>query len=119
MAALYADENFPFPVSAALRAGGHDVLTAQADGRANQHIPDPLVLARATQLGRAVITTDRHDFIRLHTLQPAHAGIVACTQDTNHTALAARIVAALAGVSDLTGRLVTVDLPGHPRPPKP
>lgn len=119
MALFYADENFPYPVSAALRAAGHDVLTAQADGRANQHIPDPLVLARAIQLGRAVITTDRGDYIRLHSLVPGHAGIVACTQDKNHAALAARILAALAGVTDLTGQLITVNLPSLPRPQKP
>jgi hypothetical protein len=35
VAALYADENFPGPVVAALRAAGHDVLTAYVDGRAN------------------------------------------------------------------------------------
>ncbi|MBO0696897.1 MAG: DUF5615 family PIN-like protein, partial [Zavarzinella sp.] len=40
MAALYADENFPGPVVVALRAAGHDVLTARADGRANLGIGD-------------------------------------------------------------------------------
>ncbi len=119
MALFYADENFPYPVSAALRAAGHDVLTVQQDGRGGQGIPDPRVLARAIQLGRAVLTTDRQDFIRLHSLVPAHAGIVACSQDKNHSALTARILAALAGVTDLTGQLVPVNLPARPRPPKP
>jgi hypothetical protein len=52
MASLYADENFPFPVVVRLRALGHDVLTALEDGRAGQKIPDPDVLARATELER-------------------------------------------------------------------
>ena len=33
---LYADENFSLAVTIALRALGHDVLTALEDGRANQ-----------------------------------------------------------------------------------
>jgi hypothetical protein len=36
---LYADENFPLPVVEELRQLGHDVLTAQDDGR--QATPDP------------------------------------------------------------------------------
>jgi len=56
VAALYADENVRFDLVDALRALGHDVLTALADGRAGQGIPDSLVLARATHLGRAVVT---------------------------------------------------------------
>ena len=78
MASLYADENFPFPVVARLRALGHDVLTTLDDGRAGQKIPDPQVLARATQLGRAVLTHNRKDYHRLHRLDPNHAGIVSC-----------------------------------------
>lgn len=41
MAALYADENFPFPAVLVLRALGHDVLTPQEEGRAGVGIPDP------------------------------------------------------------------------------
>jgi len=119
VAVLYADENFSFPVIARLRAAGHDVLTALDDGRANQGIPDSFVLARATQLGRAVITFNRRHFIALHRANPTHAGVVAVTDDPDVPAVAARILAALAGVSDLTGQLVTVDLPSRPRPPKP
>jgi hypothetical protein len=52
VAAFYADENFPEPTAVALRALGHDVLTVRGDGRDNQGIGDPLVLARATALGR-------------------------------------------------------------------
>jgi hypothetical protein len=66
MALVYADENFAYPVVAHLRSLGHDVLTAQQAGQANQRIPDPLVLAFATAQGRAVLTFNRRDFFRLH-----------------------------------------------------
>ncbi|MEP0886249.1 DUF5615 family PIN-like protein [Trichocoleus sp. ST-U3] len=48
MARLYADEQYPYPVVEFLRALGHDVLTVQEAGRANQGIPEPDVLAFAT-----------------------------------------------------------------------
>ena len=74
MASLYADENVPLPLVGALRALGHDVLTALDDGRANQGIGDQEVLDRATALGRAVLTNNRKDFHRLHRHRPNHAG---------------------------------------------
>jgi hypothetical protein len=61
---IYADENFPLPMVEELRRFGHDVLTAQEDGR--QSAPDPDVLARAHALGRAVLTHNRRHFERLH-----------------------------------------------------
>jgi len=54
MARLYADEQYPYPVVKLLRALGHDVLTVQEAGRANQKIPDPDVLAFASSEKRAV-----------------------------------------------------------------
>lgn len=81
--------------------------------------PDPLVLARAIQLGRAVITFNRRHYVRLHRLNSAHAGIVAVTDDPDAPAVATRILAALTGVTDLSGRLIPVDKPSRPRPPKP
>lgn len=115
MATLYADENFPLPASVALRAAGHDVLTAQEDGRAGTGIPDPDVLTRATALGRAVLTHNRTDYFKLHASVPAHAGIVACKEDLDFPALAARIDAAVAAVPSLAGRLVRVNRPNPPR----
>ena len=112
MAQLYADEHVPTAVTDALRALGHDVLTAQDDGQANQKIPDADVLARATALGRAVLTNNRLHFHRLHRHTAAHAGIVTYTDDhTDRAALAARIHAAIAPVSDLTNQLVRVYRP--------
>ena len=115
MAALYADENVPRPLIDALRALGHDILTAHADGRANQQIPDPDVLGRATALGRAVLTNNRKDFHKLHLIFPTHAGIVTYTDDVNdRPALAARIHDALAAVPVPAGQLIRVVRPNTP-----
>lgn len=93
---LYADEDFPYPVVEELRRLGHDVLTAQEDGR--QTTPDPDVLARAHALGRAIVTHNRRHYQRLHRQGAAHSGIVSATQDpANHAGLAVRIDVALAG----------------------
>lgn len=92
---LYADEDFTYPVIEELRRLGHDVLTAQEDGR--QASPDPDILARAHALGRAVLTHNRRHFERLHRHGAAHSGILSATRaPRNHTALATRIHAALA-----------------------
>ena|SRR5439155_1817182 len=94
---LYADEDFPFPAVEELRRLGHDVLTAQEDGRSAAADPD--ILARAHALGRAVLTYNRRHYERLHRQGAAHSGIVSATQDPNHSALAARIQDALAGLT--------------------
>jgi hypothetical protein len=59
---LYADECFPHPVVEELRNLGHDVLTAQDDGRTAT--PDPDVLARAHSLGRTILTYNRRHYER-------------------------------------------------------
>lgn len=97
---LYADEDFPLPAVEELRRLGHDVITAQEDGRSA--IPDPDVLARAHALGRAILTYNRRHYERLHRQGNPHSGILSATQDPNHTALAARIHNTLAGL--LPGR---------------
>ncbi|MCC5652971.1 DUF5615 family PIN-like protein [Nostoc sp. XA013] len=56
MVLLYADEGFPKVVTGLLRQFGHDVLTVQEAGQANQQIPDDQVLALGTIQGRAVLT---------------------------------------------------------------
>jgi len=108
MASLYADEDFPYPAVEELRTLGHDVLTAQDAGQANQKIPDDQVLAHATSLERAVLTHNRRDYIRLHRASTQHAGIVACTHDSDKVALARRIDAAIGKRSDLNGQLIRV-----------
>jgi Domain of unknown function (DUF5615) len=94
---LYADEDFPLPAVEELRRLGHDVVTAQEDGRSA--VPDPDLLARAHALSRVVLTYNRRHYERLHRQGAAHSGILSATQDTNHTALAGRVHAALAGLA--------------------
>jgi hypothetical protein len=94
---LYADEDFPLPAVEELRRLGHDVLTAQEDGR--RATPDPDVLARAHALGRAMLTYNRRHYERLHRQGAAHSGIVSASQDVDHAALAARIDTALTGLA--------------------
>jgi hypothetical protein len=94
---LYADEDFPLAVVEMLRGLGHDVLTAQEDGR--RATPDPDILARAHALGRSVLTHNRWDFERLDRQGAAHSGMIGCTRDPDVVALASRIHAAIAGLS--------------------
>jgi predicted nuclease of predicted toxin-antitoxin system len=108
------DENEPPELSDAIRALGHDVLTAQADGRASQGIDDPAVLARAVELGRAIITNDRRDYHRLHRTHPNHAGIITYTNDSDRAALAQRIHAAVSAQADLSGVLIRIVKPNPP-----
>ena len=111
MSRLYADEQYPYPVVNFLRALGHDVLTVQEAGKANQSISDLDVLDFATREHRAVLTHNRKDFLRLHRLQPDHAGIIACTNDRNWEALASRIHAAIMAAEPLPGKLIRVVRP--------
>ena len=108
---LYADEQFPYPVVKCLRDLGHDVLTVQEAGKANQRVSDDEVLAFATENDRAVVTQNRKDFIRLHRLQPNHAGIIVCSDDRDWDALAQRIHAAVTEAECLQGKLLRIVKP--------
>ncbi|MEL6351295.1 MAG: DUF5615 family PIN-like protein [Cyanobacteria bacterium J06627_28] len=111
MAALYSDEGFPIKVSELLSELGHDVLTVQAAGNANQGISDDAVLAFAVKYNRAVLTVNRADFIKLHKQSSEHAGIIVCSEDLNRQGLAERIHAVISQVGSLRGRLVRVNRP--------
>ena len=111
MARIYADEQYPFPVVKILRNLGHDVLTVQEAGKANQKIPDDEVLAFAISTNRAVVTLNRPDFIRLHRLSSDHNGIIVCTNDQNWERLAARIDEAISNLETLRGMLIRVNRP--------
>lgn len=108
---FYADENFPLRIVEHLRTLGHDVLTALEDGRANLGIPDEDVLARATELGRAVLTQDRKDFKRLHRMDSSHAGIILCTLDPDRAGQAQRINVAVNQAGGLRGQLIRIYRP--------
>jgi len=105
--ALYADENFPLRVVEELRRLGHDVITALEDGKANQSITHKDLLARATELHRAVLTLNRLDFKRLHLQMPDHAGIIICTEDPDRVGQAQRVAESI-DEGEVRGRLVRV-----------
>ncbi|RKZ73915.1 MAG: hypothetical protein DRR19_30555 [Candidatus Parabeggiatoa sp. nov. 1] len=109
MAKLYGDENFPLPVVNELRLLGHDVLTTHDTGHSKLGVPDEAVLAFAIAEGRAVLTINRKHFIRLHRLQPEHAGIIVCTFDPNFVKQAKRIHEAIELEAALLGQLIRVN----------
>lgn len=113
MARLYSNENFPFDVVRELRRIGHDVLTIQETGRANQRTSDDDVLEFAIQAGRALLTLNRRDFRKLHRNRPDHKGIIACTTDRDFPRQAARIHDAIKDLDDLSGRLIQVYRPSR------
>ena len=109
MARLYSNENFPLPVVEKLRALGHDVLTIQETGKADQAEPDDKVLEFAATENRALLTLNRRHFIRLHREHPQHAGIVICTVDSDFAGQADRIHKAISGQDSLKGQLIRVN----------
>jgi hypothetical protein len=111
VARLYSNENFPRPVIEALRKAGHDVLTSHEAGNANRKVPDDQVLAFAIAGGRAVLTLNRRDFIRLHRSGTVHEGIIVCTADANYPAQAERIHQAIHAASHISGQLIRVNKP--------
>jgi hypothetical protein len=109
MARLYSNENFPLPVVESLRVLGHDVLTIQETGKADQALPDDEVLKFATDDNRAVLTLNRRHFMRLHRQSTAHAGIVVCKFDPDFGGQAERIHKAISGLELLKGQLIRVN----------
>ena len=113
MARLYSNENFPFPVVEELRSLGHNVLTIQETGRAEQALPDEAVLDFATNEERAVLTLNRKHFIRLHLNDAEHAGIIVCTFDPDFIRQAERIHTILQSHDSLAGHLLRVNRPAQ------
>lgn len=111
MARLYADENFPLPAIAHLRQLGHDVITVQDTGRAGEGVPDFEVLREATRLGRVVLTLNRRHFLRLHSGDAGHAGMILCTFDPDFEAQAERIHRAVGLHPDIEGTVIRVNRP--------
>ena len=92
-----------------MRKLGHDVLTSYEAGMANQGIPDSVVLAYATGEQRILLTVNRKDFYREHRYgKLKHAGIVACTQDSDSLALAQNIHDAVKNLESCEGKLPKV-----------
>jgi predicted nuclease of predicted toxin-antitoxin system len=111
MARFYADEQFPLPVAELLRNLGHDVLTVQEAGNANQRIPDEQVLAFAVSQERAILTINRIDFIRLHRRDDQHFGIVICMNNRNWEQFTAQVDEAVRIEESLQGKLIRVVRP--------
>lgn len=109
MARLYSNENFPLPTVEKLRELGHDVLTIQEAGKADQAMSDEEVLNFAAQENRALLTLNRLHFIRLHRQQPNHAGIIVCKFDVDFTRQAERIHKAIVASVSLAGQLLRVN----------
>ena len=109
MARLYSNENFPLPVVEKLRSFGHDVLTIQEAGKADQALPDDKVLEFATAENRAVLTLNRRHFIRLHQENPRHAGIIVCTVDPDFAGQAERIHKVIGAQSSFYGQVIRVN----------
>ena len=113
MTKLYTNENFPFPVVNELRDMGFDVLTSYEADQANKAIPDEDVLKFATDIGRAVITLNRRDFIKLNRRRTEHEGIIVCTVDPDHSGVAKRIKVALSKHNPMKNKLIRIDKQGH------
>jgi len=113
MARLYANENFPLPVVEQLRRLGHDALTIQEAGKADQSLPDEAVLEFARADGRAILTLNRKHFIRLHKEQPDHPGIIVCTFDPDVNGQAERIHLKIVSTPNLSGQLLRVYRPSR------
>ena len=111
MARLYANENFPLPAVEELRRLGHDILTSSEAGKSGQAIPDEGVLKFVSSDKRALLTLNRKHFIRLHKRSSEHAGIIACTFDTDFSALANCILEAIKSQSNLSGQLIRINRP--------
>jgi uncharacterized protein with PIN domain len=77
---FYLDEHVNLAVAAGLRRRGVDVLTTQEAGMLGAS--DEAHLAMATGQHRIIFTQD-DDFLRLHTQQIKHAGIVYVHQRTS------------------------------------
>ena len=111
MARLYANENFPLPVVEELRRLGHDVLTMQEAGQAGQSMPDRAVLTYAKIEGRALLSFNRKHFIRLHAVQPDHAGIIVCSFDPDFAGMAYRVHEMIESTTQLSGQLLRINRP--------
>jgi hypothetical protein len=117
MARFLADEDFPLPVVLHLRAYGHDVTTALEEGLANRRTEDNALLSYSSQTGRAVLTHNRKDYVRLHRDHPAHAGIIVCTRDADSERLARHIHDAAGAVASLRSLLVRITQAGFSHSP--
>ena len=72
-------------------------------------IPDEEVLEFAVNNGRAVLTRNRRDFIRLHIANSNHEGIIVCTEDSNFVGVANRIHGTISTTESLKNKLIRIN----------
>jgi hypothetical protein len=102
---------FLIPVVLELRKLGHDVLTIQDAGYANQEYADDAVLASASADRRVVLTISRKHFLKLHKRSQRHHGIIICTADLDFVGQAVRIHQAIQEIVSWQGQLIRVNRP--------
>ncbi len=113
MAQLYSNENFPLPAVEELRRLGHDVLTIQETGQANQSLSDKAVLAFAYAEGRILLTFNRKHFVQLNREKNEHCGIIVCSVDPDFVGLAQRIHKAIEAQPQVSGTLIRISRPAR------
>jgi hypothetical protein len=107
--ALYMDEHVHRAITTSLRLRGVNVLTAQDDGR--RHVPDHILLDRATELRRVLFSQDEDllaeanhrqkegiPFAGVVYAHQLHASIGACVQGLE-------LIAKVANPEDLADRV--------------
>ena len=84
---FYIDENLHGPITEGLRRREVDILTVQEDGRTGL-APDDLVLDRAGELGRLMVTQDK-DFLEIAARRWAQylsfTGVIYAPKDRSRT----------------------------------
>ena len=111
---LYMDEHVPSAITEGLRQRGVEVLTAQEDGQGG--VDDPVLLDRATALGRVLFTQDTDllaEGTRRQQAGEPFAGVVyahqvrvtigRCVQDLE-------LLAGASGPGELVGQIVYLPL---------
>ena len=111
---LYTDEMIDLVLARILAGQGYDVETTPGTGRASQNIDDERQLEYATQQGRAILTFNTRDFVRIDRQWKAggrrHAGIIVSVQLNNMHVLASRVRNHLDSVSPAVQHDVLLDL---------
>ena len=93
---LFTDEMIRYRIARQLQQQGYDALSCEDAGRANLAIPDEEQLAYAAQAGRAILTYNGQDYVRLDGLWKAagkrHAGIIVVSRRLSQTRLLPYVV---------------------------
>jgi hypothetical protein len=93
---LFTDEHIFRQLARTLRDRGYDAESCQEAGRANRGLSDDEQLAYATGAGRAILTANARDFVRIDAewkrTGRQHAGIVVTPESDDFGELLRRVV---------------------------